>query len=97
MREKDRVQAGRSRERETQIQKQAPSSVPNAVVELTNCKIMTWAEVGRFTNWATQMPLIPRHFDFIGLGRDDLGMRILKSLAYFEKSSMQEFFKKVKR
>ena len=32
------------------------STEPNVGLELTNCKIMTWAEVGRLTNWATQAP-----------------------------------------
>ena len=34
----------------------AVSTEPNAGLELTNCKIMTWAEVGRSTDWATQEP-----------------------------------------
>ena len=50
----------RETERQTQIPKQAPgsavSSEPNAGLEPTNREIMTWAEVGRLTNWATQAP-----------------------------------------
>ena len=34
----------------------AVSTEPNAGLELTNCEIMTWAEVGCSTNWATQAP-----------------------------------------
>ena len=30
---------------------------PNVGLEPMNCEIMTWAEVGRSTNWATQAPL----------------------------------------
>ena len=29
---------------------------PKKGLELTDCEIMTWAEVGRPTNWATQLP-----------------------------------------
>ena len=32
------------------------STEPNVGLELTNCKIVTWAEVGRLTDWATQAP-----------------------------------------
>ena len=34
----------------------AVSTEPNAGLELTNLEIMTWAEVGCLTNWATQTP-----------------------------------------
>ena len=34
----------------------AVSTEPDAGLELTNRKIMTWAEVGRLTDWATQVP-----------------------------------------
>ena len=34
----------------------ADSREPDAGLRRTNCEIMTWAEVGRFTNWATQAP-----------------------------------------
>ena len=36
----------------------AVSTVPDAGLELTDCEIMTWAEVGHSTDWATQAPLI---------------------------------------
>ena len=34
----------------------AVSTEPNVGLELTNHEIMTWAEVGRLTDWATQAP-----------------------------------------
>ena len=34
----------------------AVSPEPNTGLELTDYEIMTWAEVGRLTNWATQAP-----------------------------------------
>ena len=35
----------------------AISPEPDAGLELTDCEIMTWAEVGRLTDWTTQVPL----------------------------------------
>ena len=35
----------------------AVSTEPNVGLELTNREIMTWAEVGRLTDWAAQVPL----------------------------------------
>ena len=35
----------------------AISSEPDVGLELTDCEIVTWAEVGRLTDWATQAPL----------------------------------------
>ena len=58
--ERDRAQVGEGqRETKTQNPKQAPGSelsAQGAGLELTNPEIMTWAEVGRSTNWATQVP-----------------------------------------
>ena len=34
----------------------AVSTEPDAGHEPTNCEIMTWAEAGRITDWATQAP-----------------------------------------
>ena len=34
----------------------AVSTEPDAGLELTNHEIMTWAKIGRSTNWATQVP-----------------------------------------
>ena len=48
------------RERETQDPKQAPgwavSTEPDVGLKLTDREIMTWAKVGRLTDWATQAP-----------------------------------------
>ena len=35
----------------------AVSTEPDAGLELTDREIMTWAEVGRLTDWATRAPL----------------------------------------
>ena len=35
----------------------AVSTEPDVGLEPTNCKIMTWAQIGRLTKWATQAPL----------------------------------------
>ena len=34
----------------------AVSTEPYAGLKLTSCEIVTWAEVGRLTPWATQAP-----------------------------------------
>ena len=44
-------------ESETGSRLWAVSTEPDAGLELTDRKIMTWAEVGRPTDWATQAPL----------------------------------------
>ena len=55
-REREKEQAGEGqRERETQNLKQV-STEPDVGLELTNPEIMTWAEVGYSTDWATQKP-----------------------------------------
>ena len=33
------------------------STEPNTGLQLKNCDIMTWAKVGRLTDWATQAAL----------------------------------------
>ena len=43
-------------ESETGFRLWAVSTEPDAGLELTDRKIMTWAEVGRLTHWATQAP-----------------------------------------
>ena len=58
--ERRRVHAGMwQRERETQNPKQAlcwaVSTEPNVELEPVNWEMMTWAEVRRLTNWATQV------------------------------------------
>ena len=57
------------REMQTQNLKQGPgseqSAQPDAGLELTDREIMTWAKVGRLTDWATQAPqhgLYLKHF-----------------------------------
>ena len=50
-------------ERETHTESEAGSMLqavgtePYPGLELTSYEIMTWAEVGRSTDWATQVPL----------------------------------------
>ena len=44
-------------ESETGLRLWAISTEPDAGLESTNREIMTWAEVGRLTDWATQAPL----------------------------------------
>ena len=62
--ERDRAWAGegqRERERHTESEAGsrlwAVSTEPDAGLKLTDHEIMTWAEVGRLTDWATQAPL----------------------------------------
>ena len=40
----------------------AVSTEPNVGLKLTNREIMTWAEVGRLNDWATQAPLFFKIF-----------------------------------
>ena len=47
----------RFRESQTGSKLWAVSTEPDVGLELTNCKIMTWAEVGHLTDWATQASL----------------------------------------
>ena len=44
-------------ESETGSRLWAVNTEPDAGLELTDREIMTWAEVGRSTDWATQVPL----------------------------------------
>ena len=39
------------------------STEPKAGLEPMNCEIMTWAEVGSLTDWATQAPWEAKSFD----------------------------------
>ena len=43
-------------ESETGSRLWAVSTEPDTGLELTDLEIMTWAEVGHVTNWATQAP-----------------------------------------
>ena len=62
MRDRDRVWVGGGAEREGDTESEAGSRLwavstePNAGLKPTNREIMTWAEVGRLTDWATQVP-----------------------------------------
>ena len=47
-------------ESETGSRLWAVSTEPDAGLELTDREIMTWAKVGRLTDWATQAP----HYSF---------------------------------
>ena len=63
--ERDREWVGKGQregdtESEAGFRLQADSTEPDAGVELTNCEIMTWVEVGHPTDWATQVPLSKR-------------------------------------
>ena len=67
-RERDRVWAGEGqREREGDTEPEAGSRLwavitePDVGLKLTNHEIVTWAEVGRLTHWATQVPHGPEH------------------------------------
>ena len=60
-REREHMNGGGS-EREGDTESEAGSRLwavnpePDVGLELTDRKIMTWAEVGRLTDWATQAP-----------------------------------------
>ena len=47
-------------ESETGSRLWAVSTEPDTGLELTDREIMTWAEVGRLTDWATQAPHQPQ-------------------------------------
>ena len=53
--------SGRGAERQGETESEADSrfwdvsTEPYAGLEVTNCEIMTWAEVGSLTKWATQL------------------------------------------
>ena len=49
---------GGDTESETGSRLWAVSTKPDTGLELTYREIVTWAEVGRLTDWATQAPLI---------------------------------------
>ena len=60
--EQDRAQVGEQQRERGDTESKAGSRLwavstePNMGLELTNRKIVTWAEVGHLTNWATQAP-----------------------------------------
>ena len=60
--EKDRAQTGEGqREGDTESEAGsrlwAVSTEPHAGLKLMECEVITWAEVGCLTDWATQVPL----------------------------------------
>ena len=65
--ERDRAWTGEGQregdtESETSSRLWAVSTEPDAGLELTDREIMTWAEVGRSTDQATQAPHVSPHF-----------------------------------
>ena len=46
----------------------AVSTEPYAGLEPTNCEIMSWAEVGFVTDWATHVPLFFIILEFLAKG-----------------------------
>ena len=69
LRYRDRARAERERERETDLKAgsrlRSVSTEPDAGFELTNCEIMTWAEVGGLTDWATRVPQLTFLYAYI--------------------------------
>ena len=62
LRQRDRAWTGEGQregdtESETGSRLWAVSTEPDVGLELTDREIMTWAEVGHLTDWATQVPL----------------------------------------
>ena len=51
------AERGEDTEAEAGSRLRVVSTEPDTGFELTSCEIMTWAEVGRLTDWATQVPL----------------------------------------
>ena len=56
------AERGGDTESEAGFRLRAASTEPDAGLEPTNREIMTWAEVERSTDWATQAPHQPWHF-----------------------------------
>ena len=65
--DRERVVGGAEREGDTEAEEGsrlwAVSTEPDTGLELVNHEIMTWAEVGRLTNWATRAPPAPCKVD----------------------------------
>ena len=65
--------SGAEREGDTELEAGsrlwAVSTEPDAVLELMNCEIMTWAEVGHLTDWATQVPRKAMPFIYFEINR----------------------------
>ena len=66
--ERDKSVKGGEAEREGHTDSEADSTLravstePDTGLKLTNREIMTWAEVGCLTDWATQMPQYLENF-----------------------------------
>ena len=77
---------GAERERETKNPKQAPGSElspqPDAGLKHMDHEIMTWAEVRRSTDWATQAPLSVHNLNHFSLGLLVCFTSISKSYLY---------------
>ena len=64
MREEKQSMSGGGAEKEEVTESQAGSRLwvvntePNTELKPTNCEIMTWALVGRLTDWATETPQV---------------------------------------
>ena len=60
LRERQSVGKGQREEEDTEFKAGsrlwAVSAEPDAGLEPMNCEIVTWAEVGRLTDWAAQVP-----------------------------------------
>ena len=72
-------------ESETGSRLWAVSTEPSVGLELMNHKIMTWAEVGCLTNWATQVPhmwLISKCRLFDGVQAQDIWIFFRSSFKY---------------
>ena len=67
-------------ESETGSRLWAVSTEPDTGLELTDREIMTWAEVGRLTDWATQAPQIYRFLSYFDSHFMYLWASILKLL-----------------
>ena len=66
--ERARAEGGAEREGDTESEAgsglRAVSTEPDAGLKLMDREIMTWAEVGHLTDWATQAPLHSTFFFF---------------------------------
>ena len=67
LREKDRGGAEREGDTESEAGSRlwAVGTEPNTGLELMNHEIATWAEVGRLTDWATQVPPDPNFLNLL--------------------------------
>ena len=62
----------------------AVSTEPNVGLKLTDHEIMTWAEVGRITDWATQAPRVALGFNFLNISVKYLWSSVsFKAIVYF--------------